>query len=146
MDFRYGLRALRATPAATVGAILTLTLGIGMSTAVFSIVNGVVLRPLAFAHEKKLVTICEQYPGSTPAWCSISPPNVEDIAAQATSIEAIGIARTWSYHLATPEGAVGIQGGLATPGVFAALSIRPELGRLFDRSDLIGRQSTVALL
>ena len=146
MDFRYGLRALRATPMVTVGAILTLAVGIGMSTAIFSVVNGVVLRPLPFAHEQQLISLCEQYPGSTPTWCGISPPNVEDIAARARSIEAIGIGRQWSYHMATPDGSVEIPSGLATPGLFAALSIKPELGRLIEPADLIGAQSTVAML
>jgi putative ABC transport system permease protein len=146
MDFRYGLRALRATPMVTVGAILTLAIGIGMSTAIFSVVNGVVLRPLAFAHEGRLISLCEQYPGSTPSWCGISPPNVEDIAARSRTIEAIGIGRQWSYHIATNEGSEAISSGLATPGLFAALSVTPRLGRLFERADLIGRQSTVAVL
>src|SRR5215207_4573301 len=131
MDFRYGLRALRATPMVAIGAILTLAIGIGMSTAIFSVVNGVVLRPLPFANEARLVTLCEQFPGSTPDWCSISPPNAEDIAARSKSIEAIGIGRQWSYHIATPEGAEAISSGLATPGMFAALSIKPAIGRLF---------------
>jgi putative ABC transport system permease protein len=146
LDFRYGIRSLRATPAATIGAILTLTLGIGMSTAVFGVVNGVLLEPLAFAHENRLITICEHYPGSTPGWCSISPPTLEDIAAGAKSIDAIGLGRQWPYHLATRDGAVAIQGGLATPEMFTALSVRPERGRLFDRSELIGRQSTVGVI
>src|SRR5512133_784278 len=146
MDFRYGLRALRATPMVAIGAILTLAIGIGMSTAIFSVVNGVLLRPLPFANEDRLITLCEQYPGSTPSWCSIAPPNIEDIAARSRTIEAIGIGRQWSYHIATRDGSEEISSGLATPGMFAALSVVPELGRLFTREELIGRPSTVALL
>ena len=87
------IRALRARPTLTIAAILTLALSIGATTAIFTVVNGVVLRPLPFANESRLITICEVYPGSTPDWCSISPPNVEDIAARSRAIEEIGIGR-----------------------------------------------------
>src|SRR5690242_3428886 len=106
-DVRYSLRGLRANPVFTITAVLTLALGIGLTTTIFGVVNGILLEPLAFPHAGRLVTICEQYPGATPDWCSISPPNVEDIAARSRAIEAIGIARSWPYHLATTEGAEG---------------------------------------
>ena len=65
-DFRYALRGLAAHPAFSITAILTLALGIGLTTTIFGVVNGIVLRPLAFANAGRLVTICEQYP-SAPA-------------------------------------------------------------------------------
>jgi putative ABC transport system permease protein len=145
-DVRYALRSLSARRTLSITAILTLALGIGLTTTIFGVVNGIVLRPLAFPNADRLVTICEQYPGASADWCSISPPNVEDIAARSRSIAAIGIARGWPYHLATVRGAEGINGGLATPGLFAALGVHPVLGRLIERSDLIGRESNVALL
>ena len=104
LDLRDAWRALRGSPASTLSAIATLAVGIGMTTSIFGIVNGVVLRPLAFPQEERLVSLCEQYPGATPDWCSISPPNIEDIAARSRAIEAIGIARQWSYHIDTPSG------------------------------------------
>src|SRR5437764_6951009 len=145
-DVRYALRSLSAQPAFSVAAILTLALGIGLTTTIFGVVNGIVLRPLAFPNADRLVTICEQYPGAPTDWCSISPPNVEDIAARSRAIAAIGIARSWPYHLATVQGAEGINGGLATPGLFAALGVHAQLGRLIERSDLIGRQSNIGVL
>src|SRR4029077_18185638 len=104
-DVRYALRSLVAQRTLSVTAILTLALGIGLTTTIFGVVNGVVLRPLAFPDADRLVTICEQYPGAPADWCSISPPNVEDIAARSRAISAIGIARSWPYHLATVRGA-----------------------------------------
>jgi putative ABC transport system permease protein len=145
-DLRHAARSLTAQPTFSIAAVLTLALGIGLTTTIFGVVNGIVLRPLAFPNADRLVTICEQYPGATADWCSISPPNVEDLAARARSLAAIGIARTWPYHLATVEGAEGVNGGLATPGFFTALGVRPQLGRLIEPSDLIGRESHVALL
>jgi predicted permease len=145
-DFRYAARALIARPAFTLAAVLTLALGTGITTAIFSVVNGIVLQPPPFPDAKRLITLCEQHPGATPDWCSISPPNIEDIAARSRAIEAIGIGRSWSYHMATPEGAKPIDAGIVTPGLFRALGVRPVLGRLIEPSDLIGRESLVALL
>src|ERR1051325_3868411 len=145
-DVRYALRGLFTHPVFTIEAVLTLALGIGLTTTIFGVVNGILLRPLSFPNADRLVTICELYPGATADWCSISPPNVEDIARRSRTIEAIGIARSWPYHLATTQGAEGINGGLATPELFTALGVRPELGRLIDRADLTGRESSVVLL
>jgi putative ABC transport system permease protein len=145
-DLRHALRSLRSHLSFAVTAVLTLALGIGVTTTMYSIVDGIVLRPLPFPNADRLITICEQYPGATPDWCSIAPPNVEDIAARSHSIAAIGIGRSWPYHLATVDGAESVTGGIVTPELFQALGARPLLGRLFERSDLTGRESDVAIL
>ena len=145
-DLSAAIRALRTRPTLTIAAVLTLALSIGATTSIFTVVNGVVLRPLPFPDESRLVTICEQYPGSTPDWCSISPPNVSDIADRSRAIEAIGFGRSWGYHLATPAGEVSIDAGLATPGMFRALGVNVVLGRMITDNDLLGRPSSVALL
>jgi len=146
LDVRYALRTLLNQRAFSLAAVLTLALGIGITTAIFGIVYGILLRPLSFPSANRLFTVCERFPGARADWCSISPPNVEDLATRSRAIEAIGIGRDWPYHLATKEGAESIQGGLATPGLFHALAVRPRLGRLIEQSDLIGRESTVAVL
>jgi len=145
-DIRQAARGLRTQPIFTLTAILTLGLGIGLTTTIFGVVNGIVLKPLAIPFPERLLTICEQHPAARADWCSISAPNVEDIAARTRSLDAIGIARSWPYHMTTIGGAESVVGGLATPGAFAALGTRPVLGRLIERSDLIGRQSTVVML
>ena len=145
-DLRHAFRSLRSHPAFTITAVLTLALGIGGATTMYGIVDGILLRPLPFSNASRLVTICEQFPGASSDWCSISPPNVEDIAARSTSIAAIGIGRSWPYHLATVEGSEAVNGGIVTPDLFRALGVRPLRGRLFDRSDLLGRESIVSIL
>jgi putative ABC transport system permease protein len=145
-DLRYALRSLLSRPAFSATAILTLALGIALTTTIFGVVDGIVLRPLAFPNAGRLITVCEQFPGSTPDWCSISPPDAEDIAARSKSIEAIGIGRSWPYHLATVDGAEGVNGGIATPGLFTALGVRAQLGRLITSADLIGRESNVVMI
>jgi putative ABC transport system permease protein len=145
-DLRHALRALRRAPGFTVAVIVTLGLGMGATSAIFSVVNGVLLRPLPFPHEDRLITLCEQYPGATSDWCSISPPNIEDIAARSHTIEAIGIGRGWSAKLTTPDGPKPVQSGIASPGLFAALGVGVVRGRLIAAADLLGRESDVALL
>jgi predicted permease len=145
-DLTSAFRALRTRPTLTIAAVLTLALSIGATTSIFTVVNGVVLRPLPFPDEARLVTVCEQYPGSTPDWCSISPPNVSDIAERSRAFDAIGLGRSWGFHLATPSGDVSIDAGLATPGMFRALGVNVVLGRMMAESDLLGRPSSVALL
>ena len=145
-DFRHAARSLRSHLVFTATAVLTLALGIGATTTIYGIVDGIVLRPLSFPNADRLVTICEQFPGASPNWCSISPPNVEDIRARSTSLAAIGIGRSWPYHLATADGPEAINGGIVTPDLFRALGVRPALGRLFTRSDVLGRESAVGIL
>ena len=145
-EFRYALRGLRARPSFSVTAILTLAIGIGLTTAMFSVVDGIVLRPLPFPNADRLITICTQYPGSSPDWCSVSPPNVADIAARSRTIEAIGLGRSSSYHLQTASGTTVVSAGIATPGFFRALGVRALRGRLLEDSDMLGRQSDVAVL
>jgi putative ABC transport system permease protein len=145
-DFRYALRGLRAHASFSIAAVLTLALGIGVTTAMFGVLNGIVLRPLPFRNADRLITICTQFPGSSPDWCSISPPNVADIAARSRTIEVIGLGRNSFYHMKTESGTVGINGGIATPGMFRALGVRAERGRLLEDTDLLGRESDVALL
>jgi putative ABC transport system permease protein len=145
-DIRYAARTLLGHPAFAVSAVLTLGIGIGMTTAVFSFLNAVVLQPLPLRNADRLITICEQYPGSTPDWCSVAPPNIADIKARSTTIEAIGIGRSWPVSMSTPDGAVGVPGGIASDGMFEALGIRAEKGRLIQPTDLLGRASTVAVI
>ena len=145
-EVRHCIRSLWAKPTFTAAVVATLAVGISTTAAVFSFVNAVVLRPLPYPDSGRLATICEQYPGSSPDWCSISPPNVEDIRARARTLEAIGIGRTWSYHLTTPTGQESMSGAIVTPGALAALGARPVRGRLLEETDLIGQPSTVAML
>ena len=145
-DLRLALRALRRTPGFTAAVVLTLALGVGATTAIFSIVNGVLLRPLPFANEGRLISLCEQYPGAPRDWCGISPPNLMDVAARSRRIEVLGFGREWSSHLSTPEGAQPVRSGIATPELFQALGVGVVRGRMITDKDLLGRESDVALL
>ena len=80
------LRSLASHRAATFVALLTLALTIGVSTGVFSIVNGVVLRPLAFADPDRIVALCEVDRGEQSDWCGASVPDVYDVASRSRTI------------------------------------------------------------
>jgi len=145
-DIRYALRGIRAHVSFSVTAIVTLALGIGVTTTMFGVVNGIVLRPLPLPSADRLIVICTQFPGVPQNGCSVSPPNVADIAARSRTIEAIGLGRSAGYHMKTDDRTVAIDGGIATPGLFRALGIRAERGRLLENGDLLDRQSDVAVV
>jgi putative ABC transport system permease protein len=133
-DIRYVLRALRQSPTFTLAAVATLALSIGATTAIFSTVNGIVLRPLPFPAADRLVLLCERHP-SVAGFCIGSPPDAADWAAQSKSLEAVGIARDWPFLAKDETGSETLDGGIATASFFRVLGVRPALGRLFTSAD-----------
>jgi putative ABC transport system permease protein len=144
-ELRQALRALARSPGFTAVAIMTLALGIGAETAIYSVVRGVLLRPLPFAEPEELLTICETNP-QVAGYCIASPPTVADWAEQSETLEAIGLGRTWPMLWNRPEEARGVDGGLATPGLFRALGVQPALGRLLADDDLAAGAPRVVLV
>jgi putative ABC transport system permease protein len=143
---RHALRALAKTPAVTGIALTTLALTIGLNTAVFSIVNAVVLRPLPFPRSDRIIALCESDTGERDDWCGASTPDVADVAARSRTIAAAGIARSWPFLLKTVSGSEGVTGGLATPGAFRALGVNAAIGRLFDAEEIGANRQRVVVL
>lgn len=137
--FRYALRTLRKDTGFTLAAVLVLALGIGATTAIFGVVNGIVLRPLPLRDSERLVVVCEQHP-RVRGFCVASPSNVRDWAERSRTLEALGVARSWPLMMRAGEEAEGVQGGYAMAGFFDALGIDPLLGRLFE-PDEVGAMS-----
>src|SRR5271168_4433353 len=96
-DIRYGVRMLRKSPGLTVVAVLTLALGIGANTALFSVVNGVLLNPLPYPHPEQLVTLHESKPNFLSG--SISYPNFLDWQKDNHSFSSMAVARGNSLSL-----------------------------------------------
>lgn len=125
-DLRYAMRTMRRTPVFTGAALLTLALGIGASTTVFSVVNAVLIRPLAYAEPDRLVTVLIQ--GRGP----IAAPNYRDYQAQMTSFEAMGAAEWWSPNLTDTDRPEKVWALSLTPSMFPMLGVPPLYGRVFS--------------
>jgi putative ABC transport system permease protein len=143
-DVGFGLRMLRKNPGFTAVAVLMLALGIGANTAIFSIVYGVLLRPLPCPEQDRLVTMSEwskQVPGM-----SISYPNFLDWRAQQTSFTAIGVSRGQSFNYQGSSGTERVRGTVASYDFFAALGMPALRGRLFQMGDdQAGAERTVLI-
>src|SRR5438045_889806 len=128
-DLRYAVRTLRKNPGFAAAAILTLALAIGSNTAVFSVVNGVLLRPLPFVEQDRLFMLAEQsrQGGFRPP----SYPTFLEWQAQSSALVDLAYVRGAGQRLAGPEGVQSVIVSVVSPGFFATLSERPLVGRLF---------------
>jgi putative ABC transport system permease protein len=131
-DLRFGLRMLLKQPAFTLIAVLTLALGIGANTAIFSFVNGVLLRPLPFPEPERLVALSEENPQRGGYVGVASPRNLEDWERQSQTIAQFGAWRDWRFQSSTPEGPALVTSAIASPGLFSVLGVRPVVGRIFQ--------------
>jgi predicted permease len=135
-DLRYGLRVLRKNPGFTAVAILTLALGIGVNTAVFSVVNAALVKSLPYPDAGRLMHLWETYGGhSITDQREASWPNYQDWVQRQKSFE--GIAGYWSAQFTVTEnGEPGIlNGALVTSNFFPTLGANPILGRAFTAAD-----------
>ncbi|HZS07622.1 MAG TPA: ABC transporter permease [Blastocatellia bacterium] len=130
-DLRYTFRTMMRSPAFSLLVVSILALGIGANTAIFSFVNGVLLRPLPFPEPERLVTLAERNPEKARYLDIASPRNLEDWQKQSRTIEQFGAWRDWRFHISTPEGPKGVQAGIASPGLFSVLGVKPVAGRTF---------------
>ncbi len=138
-DLRFALRALRRSPGFTAVALLTLALGIGANSAIFSVVDGVLLRPLPYRQPDRLVYLYSQFPtlGFDEFW--VSPPEYRDLQERARSFSSIGAWRTGRVNVAGAEDPLRVTSAIASAELFTALGVSPERGRAFtadeDRPD-----------
>jgi putative ABC transport system permease protein len=131
-DVRYGARVLVKAPGFTAVAVLTLALGIGANTAIFSIVNGVLLKPLPYPEPQKLVTVWGRFTGiGLPDDRNyISAPEFRDIQDLNHSFSEVAAMTNASFNIAgaSPE---RIEGAAVSPDLFPMLGIQPAIGRVF---------------
>lgn len=128
-DVGYGLRMMRAHPGFTAVAVLTLAIGIGANTALFSVVNGVLFKPLPFPHPEQLVRLSESKPNF--AHGSISYPNFRDWQQQNRTFTAIAIARPTGFSLTGRGEAEQLDAMAVSSDFFSLLGVKPLLGRDF---------------
>jgi predicted permease len=132
-DIRFAGRQLRRSPGFTVTAVLTLALGIGGNTAVFSIVNGVLLNPLPFPHSEQLVGLHESKPNFENG--SISYPNFLDWRNNNHSFSWMAVARGYSFTFTGRGDAEQVNADFISSGYFSLLGVRPILGREFMQTE-----------
>lgn len=132
-DLRLGLRTLTRNPGFTCVAILTIALGIGANTAMFSIVQGVILAPFPFPHADRLVFLWEKRPGGHQL--NVSYPNFEDWRRTSRSSDAMSALVFHNFDLTAPGRAEHLMGIRASSGFLATLGVAPALGRDIARSE-----------
>src|SRR6266849_8722549 len=132
-DIRFGARMLYKHPGFTAIAVLTLALGVGANTAIFSLVDGVLLRPLAYPDSGQLVWLCERGPDWSGG--SISYPNFTDWREQQSVFERFGVYSGNNFTLTAAGEPVRLAGVLMSADVFAALRTQPEIGRVFREDE-----------
>jgi putative ABC transport system permease protein len=134
-DIRYALRALRHSRAFTAVVVITLALGIGANTAIFSVVRGVLLKSLPNRDGDRLIYFRQSADGPGQANLSFSVPEVADFRAGAPSLGGIAEYSPWSLTLQGDADAVRVAVGLVTGNYFDVMGLSPVLGRLTRASD-----------
>src|SRR6185503_15141237 len=132
-DIRYGARMLLKNPGITIIVILALALGIGANTAIFSVINAVVLRPLPYDEAERLLFLNEKSPVLDEM--SISYPNFTDWRNQNHVFEKIGVYNRNSYNLTGYGEAERIPTGQVSADLFSALRVNAALGRVFTNEE-----------
>ncbi|MBV8052961.1 MAG: ABC transporter permease [Acidobacteriaceae bacterium] len=136
-DVRYGFRMLRKSPGFAAVAIITLALGIGANTAIFSVVSGVLLNPLPYPQPDELVAIYQRSSHFTEA--SIPYPNFLDWQRDNRSFAAIAAYRSEDFNLTGLGNPERLKGGMVSASFFPIFGVKPLLGRTFTESeDLLG--------
>jgi predicted permease len=130
-DARYALRLLRRSPAFTAAVVVSIALGVGAQTAVFSVVNAVLLRPLAFAHPDRLVAVLEHPSGGSEDRGMVSGPDFADFHDQSTSFEHIAAFLTFTFPLTDAGEPIMVRCTGISPEFFETLGMTPLLGRTF---------------
>jgi predicted permease len=132
-DLRFGVRMLAKSPGFAAVAILTMTLGIGANTALFSVVNGILLNPLPYPDPEQLVTLAESKPNFDSG--SISFPNFRDWRKDNRTFSMMGISRSYSYSLTGRGEAEQVSAEFISSDYLAVLGVKPVIGRLFSEGE-----------
>jgi len=144
LDIRYGLRMLAKSPAFTAIAVLTLALGIGANTTLFSVVNGVLLNPLEYPKSSELAAIYGKPTGYDKV--PISYLNFLDWQREAHTFSSMAVYRSQDYNLTGSEEGERLSGYMVSSDFFSTLRVKPVLGRVFRNDDDQLGAGTVAVI
>ena len=143
---RYAVRQLRKSPGFTFVAVLTLALGIGANTAIFTVVNAVLLSPLPYPDADRLVMINSRNFQENLKNLGFAPAGFREVEKQVTSFEAIGAGRYNYDNLTGIEKPTSLSGGLVTEGYFKVLGEKTLIGRTFTKEDAAGGAKSTVIL
>ncbi len=130
-DIRFAARTLRRAPAFTLASLLTLALGIGATTAIFSVIDGVLVRPLPYANGDRLVHIDQPASAGAVPDIGFSPMEAADYESQTHSFDAMAEYHSMAFTLLGRDEPRRVQTGVVSAGFFNVLGVRPKLGRTF---------------
>jgi putative ABC transport system permease protein len=130
-DVRYALRNLAKRPGFTAIAVITLALGIGANSAIFSFINALLLKPLPFSDTDRIVALWDKVPSRGVERNEVTVANYLDWRAQNRTFEQLGIYRWWSTNLTGADAPERVQGFLVTTNFLDIVGVKPALGRGF---------------
>ena len=145
-DLKYALRMLKKNPAFTTVAILTLAVGIGANSAIFSVVNSVLLRPLPYREPDQLVRVYSEFPTMQLQKFWLSPPELLDIQREAKSWEAIGAWAPGGQNVGTESEPLRVTSAAITRSLIDVLGVQPERGRNFTEEEDRNNGPRVAII
>jgi putative ABC transport system permease protein len=143
-DLKYALRILIKNKGMTVAAILTLALGIGLNTTIFSLVNAILLRPLPYPNSESIMSVVTSWPNKDRG--GFSPGNFLDLREQNKSFQAISAFGIWGYDVSGTNEPESLSACRSTHGFFEVLGVTPLLGRTFLPEEEVQGKHQVAIL
>ncbi len=134
-DIRYGLRTLRKNPSFTAVAVITLALGIGANTAIFSLVYATLVKPLAYGNADRLITMRGNQ----------SLPDILDVGRTSKTLENMGVYADWQFDILSASKPVEVKGAIVGGDVFPALAVNPAQGHFFTHAENDDRSPVVVI-
>ena len=145
-DLKFSARSLLKRPALTIIAVVTLAIGIGANSAIFSTINALLLKPLPFPDPERIVALWDKVPSRGVERNEVAVANYLDWNAQNKSFEQLGMYRWWSTNLTGSDSPERVQGFMVTPNFIEIVGVKPMLGRGFSAEENQPGKDSVALL
>ena len=145
-DIRYAIRNLIKRPSFTVIAVVTLALGIGANSCIFSAINALLLKPLPIPNQDRVMTIWDTNPSHGWDHNEVTMANYLDLRAQNQTFDPLALYRWWSANLTGLETPERIQGFLVTGNFFDAIGVKPMMGRGFFEEENQPGKDAVAVI
>jgi len=143
-DLRYAARRLRASPSFTIAAVVTLALGIGATTAIFSAVNPILFAPLPYPHASRIATIWDHRADDSPLGVTFG--TFREVAERTRTFDALAVFKAWQPTITGQREAERLDGARVSADYFHVLGVTPAVGRDFTAADDVVRGGNVAII